>query len=89
MSHYLVPEVSMRDYLIQEYYKKEEEADCLTRIILRFQPLNMHLICLQTGDVVYIHGACFLWVPIIILDSECIEISVVYLHHRVVLVILP
>ena len=46
----------------------------------------MHLICLQMGDVVYIHGACFLWVPIIILDFE---ISVVHLHHRVVLVILP
>ena len=41
---------------------------------------------LTNGDVVYIHGACFLWVPIIILD---VEISVVHLHHRVVLVILP
>ena len=49
----------------------------------------MHRMCLcgccKMGA--YIHGACFLWGPIIILDCESIELPVVHPHHKVVLCI--
>ena len=49
----------------------------------------MHLMCLQMGDAVVakwvpiFNVLVFLWVPIIILDCDSIELPVVHPHHKV------